>query len=53
LGFLNWVAMFFMQRTVGRYIEGTGDYSLAVALAGIPPMIGLGVLLLLWRGSSR
>lgn len=49
LGCLNWVAMFFMQRTVGRYIEGTGDYSLAVALAGIPPLVGLGVLLVVWR----
>lgn len=49
LGCICWLAMAPMQIGVGRYVEATASYTEVFALAGLPPLLALGVLLLFWR----
>ncbi len=51
LGCINWLAMALLHEAVGDSIKRTGNYSEGLALAGVTPLIGLAVLLLLWRQS--
>jgi ACS family hexuronate transporter-like MFS transporter len=44
----TWVASGIMHPLIGRWFDKTKDYSLAVALAGLPPLVALVALLLLW-----
>jgi ACS family hexuronate transporter-like MFS transporter len=52
LGFLNWIASALMHPRVGRWLDRTGDYSSAVALAGLLPLSGLVALIFLWKGPA-
>jgi ACS family hexuronate transporter-like MFS transporter len=49
LGCLNWLVTSQMHPLVGRLIDQTSSYSLGVALAGLPPLIGLAALALFWK----
>jgi ACS family hexuronate transporter-like MFS transporter len=49
----TWVASAIMHPIVGKWIDTTHDYSLAVALAGLPPLIGLGALVFLWGSGKK
>jgi ACS family hexuronate transporter-like MFS transporter len=51
LAFLTWTAVAFMHPPVGRWLDRTGDYSSAVALAGLAPLPALLMLLMLWPAS--
>ncbi|HMF14962.1 MAG TPA: MFS transporter, partial [Gemmataceae bacterium] len=48
LGFTTWMASAIMHPAVGRWLDRTQDWSTALALAGLPPILGLIVLLLFW-----
>jgi ACS family hexuronate transporter-like MFS transporter len=48
LGCINWLAMSLLHAGVGDSIKRTGSYSLGVSLAGLAPLIGLGVLVFFW-----
>jgi ACS family hexuronate transporter-like MFS transporter len=49
LGCINWLAMYVLQAGVGESVKATRSYTTGVALAGLAPLVGLAVLLLLWR----
>ncbi len=49
LGCINWLAMFLLHDEVGESIERTGKYAEGLAVAGLAPLVGFVVLLLLWR----
>jgi ACS family hexuronate transporter-like MFS transporter len=49
LGFTTWMLTAQMHPLVGKLIDVTGSYQLGVALAGVPPLIGLAALLFLWK----
>jgi ACS family hexuronate transporter-like MFS transporter len=49
LGACCWVAIFFMQSGVGRYIERTREYTLGVAVAGLPPLVAFLALAFFWK----
>jgi ACS family hexuronate transporter-like MFS transporter len=49
LSLLTWTVSATMQPLVGRWLDRTGNYSLVVALAGLCPLVGFAVLMLLWR----
>jgi ACS family hexuronate transporter-like MFS transporter len=49
LGCINWVAIALMQTFVGELIEHQGRYTEGVAAAGLPPLLGLTVLVFFWR----
>ena len=51
LGCACWMAMYPMQISVGAYVEATGSYTRVVALGGLPPLLALLVLLLLWKSA--
>lgn len=53
LGCACWVGMFLMQISVGAYVEATQSYAEAVALAGLPPLAALLVLLLFWGPAAK
>jgi ACS family hexuronate transporter-like MFS transporter len=44
----TWIASGVMHPLIGRWFDKTKDYSLAVALAGLPPLVALVALLFLW-----
>lgn len=48
LGCINWIAIALLQGGVGVYVKQTKSYQLGVALAGLAPLFGLMVALLLW-----
>jgi ACS family hexuronate transporter-like MFS transporter len=48
LGFTTWMASAVMHPAVGAWLDRTKDWSSALALAGLPPILGLIVLILLW-----
>jgi ACS family hexuronate transporter-like MFS transporter len=48
LGCICWMVMALEHEVVGDVVERMGTYSAAVAAAGLVPLVGLGVLLLLW-----
>ena len=49
LGCICWLSMYVLQAGVGESVKATGSYTTGVALAGLAPLIGLAVLLLLWE----
>jgi ACS family hexuronate transporter-like MFS transporter len=53
LGFCTWIASGYMQEYVGKYVEETKSYRLAIILAGTAPLIALAALLILWRPSRN
>jgi hypothetical protein len=53
-GCICWLSMYALHALVGESIKATGSYSLGVALAGLAPLVGLTVLVLLWgEGAPR
>jgi ACS family hexuronate transporter-like MFS transporter len=52
LGCICWLSMYALHGVVGEWIKATGSYSTGVALAGLAPLVGLVVLLLLWHRES-
>jgi ACS family hexuronate transporter-like MFS transporter len=48
LSFTTWMASAAMHPIVGEWLDNTKDWSSALALAGLPPILGLMVLLLFW-----
>lgn len=48
LGCSCWLAMAPVHETVGDVVKQTGSYSLGMTVAGLAPLLGLGVLLLFW-----
>jgi ACS family hexuronate transporter-like MFS transporter len=53
LGCINWLAMALLHAGVGDSIKRTGSYSLGVALAGLAPLVGCGVLAVFWGSAAR
>ena len=54
LSFATWVASAIMHPIVGSWFDRTKDYSLAVSVAGLPPLLALAAVLFLWdRDSSK
>ena len=49
LGCINWLAMNLLHKLVGDSIGRTGNYDEGLALAGLAPLVGFAVLMLLWR----
>jgi MFS family permease len=49
LGCINWLAMSLLHEGVGESIRRTGNYAEGLALAGLAPLVGFAVLMLLWR----
>jgi ACS family hexuronate transporter-like MFS transporter len=49
LGCINWLAMALLHELVGDSIRRTGNYAEGLALAGLAPLAGFAVLMLLWR----
>ena len=47
-GFAAWVSSAVMQELVGKHIEATKQYSLAIQLAAAAPLVAFVVLLALW-----
>jgi hypothetical protein len=46
--------MYALHAGVGESVKATGSYSTGVALAGLAPLLGLAVLVLLWdRAAPR
>jgi ACS family hexuronate transporter-like MFS transporter len=48
LGCTTWLAMSLLHELVGDSIKETGSYTLAMALAGLLPLIGVGAMVLFW-----
>jgi ACS family hexuronate transporter-like MFS transporter len=48
LGFTTWMMSVPMHHYVGEWLDATKDWPTALALAGLPPLLGLIVLLLFW-----
>jgi MFS transporter, ACS family, hexuronate transporter len=50
LSCIIWLSAAIMHPLVGRWLDATGkDYAKAVALAGLPPLVGVLAVVLLWR----
>jgi ACS family hexuronate transporter-like MFS transporter len=49
LGCICWLSMYALHAVVGELVKATGSYATGVALAGLAPLVGLAVLLLLWQ----
>jgi ACS family hexuronate transporter-like MFS transporter len=49
LGCINWLAMALLHELVGDSIRRTGNYAEGLAIAGLAPLVGFAVLMLLWR----
>jgi ACS family hexuronate transporter-like MFS transporter len=52
LGCTTWLVTSQMHPLVGRLIDQTHSYTLGMALAGLPPLVGLAALAFLWRNKS-
>jgi ACS family hexuronate transporter-like MFS transporter len=48
LGCVCWLSMALLHEVVGDSVKRTGSYSQGVALAGLAPLLGAAVLLVLW-----
>jgi MFS transporter, ACS family, hexuronate transporter len=48
LSFLTWTATALINEPIGRWVDRTHSYSAVTFIAGLMPLIGLLVLLLLW-----
>src|SRR5262245_1302691 len=48
LGCVIWLAMYLLHEVVGTAVKQIGSNTVGVALAGLPPLLGLAALLLLW-----
>lgn len=48
LGFTTWMVSAAMHPLVGQWLDETKDWTRALGLAGLPPLIGLVLLLFLW-----
>lgn len=53
LGCINWLVMYLLHEVVGESVKATGSYEIGVALAGLPPLLGLIVMLVLWGRTER
>jgi ACS family hexuronate transporter-like MFS transporter len=53
LGCICWLAMALVHEGVGDMVQRTGSYTYGVASAGLLPLVGLGVMLLLWGRTPR
>jgi ACS family hexuronate transporter-like MFS transporter len=53
LGFTTWMLTAQMHPLVGKHIDTTQSYTLGIALAGAPPLIGLAALLLFWKEKPK
>jgi MFS transporter, ACS family, hexuronate transporter len=49
LGCINWLAMALLHELAGASIQATKSYDQGLALAGLAPLVGFAVLMLLWR----
>ena len=49
LGCINWLAMALLHELVGESVERTKSYAEGMTLAGLAPLVGFAVLMLLWR----
>jgi ACS family hexuronate transporter-like MFS transporter len=49
LGCTTWVMTALMHPLVGKWLDQTRNYSAVVALAGLCPLVGFAMLMLLWR----
>jgi len=45
----GWLISAPFQKLFGKLVDSTGSFDLGIALAGLPPLLGLVALLLLWR----
>ncbi len=45
----GWFVSSPIQKGFGRLVDVTGSYDLGFALVGLPPLVALGVLVVLWR----
>ncbi len=52
LSFITWMVSARMHPFVGQWLDRTKDWPHALALAGLPPLVGLIFLLLLWGRNS-
>ena len=52
-GFAAWVSSAVMQELVGKQIEATKQYALAIQLAAAAPLVAFVVLLLVWPRTKR
>ena len=53
LGFINAIYLAAMSAGQGQYLEATKRYDLALAVAGLPALLSLIVMLLFWRRENR
>jgi ACS family hexuronate transporter-like MFS transporter len=53
LGCSCWLAMALLHEVVGQSIQRTGSYTMGVALAGLAPLVGFGVLIGFWGSAPR
>ena len=53
LGCINWLGMYVLQAGVGEMVKQTGKYSLAVALVGLVPLLGVATLVLFWGAAPE
>ncbi|MFO0848568.1 MAG: MFS transporter [Gemmataceae bacterium] len=49
LAAFGWFVSSPFQKLFGRLVDQSGSFDLGLALAGLPPLVALGVLLLVWR----
>ncbi len=49
LGCINWLAMNLLHKLAADSIGRTGNYDEGIALAGLTPVVGFAIMLLLWR----
>lgn len=52
LGCICWLGMSLLHELVGDSIKRTGSYSLALAVAGLLPLVGVAALVLFWGKSE-
>jgi ACS family hexuronate transporter-like MFS transporter len=53
LGCICWLAMALLHELVGESIQRTGSYTMGVALTGLAPLVGVGVLICFWGTAPR
>jgi ACS family hexuronate transporter-like MFS transporter len=52
LAALTWVSVGTLQGAIGAHIKETGDYAPGFVVAGLAPLVGLVVMLVLWKPSK-
>ncbi|WP_165250542.1 MFS transporter [Paludisphaera soli] len=53
LSFTAWIAVGWMQKGIGRWIDQTGSYAAPTCLAGLVPIVALVIMVLLWNPPRR